>query len=67
MKTFPSSDPDATIWSLKGLKSVSRTGPVCPRNRGIASGRRPRVESGIMAKAPPPDASQLTERYRGFA
>ena len=47
-------------------QSVSRTTAVCPRNRGIWSGSLPRSLSGMTAKAPPPEASQLTERYSGL-
>lgn len=67
MNTFPSSDPDAIKESLNGDQSVSRTGAVWPRKSGIDSGRRPRWESGMTAKAPPPPDSQLTERYDGLA
>ena len=81
-KTFPSSEPEAIIESLKGFlgksaplphpnvpthQSVSNTGAVCPLNRGICSGSLPFSPTGITAKAPPPLASQLTARYSGFA
>lgn len=52
---------------LTPYQSVSNTGPVCPRNSGICSGNRPFSFTGITAKAPPPLASQLTERYSGLA
>ena len=82
INTFPSSEPDAIIRSLKGFllesalvtshcasthQSVSNTGPVCPLKRGICSGNLPFSLTGITAKAPPPLASQLTARYSGFA
>ena len=38
-----------------------------PRNNGICSGRRPFSFKGMTANAPPPLASQLTERYSGLA
>lgn len=47
-------------------QSVSRTEAVCPRNSGIWSGTFPRSLRGMTANAPPPDASQLTERYSGL-
>ena len=46
--------------SLKGLKSVSRTGPECPLNNGIRSGSFPLSERGITANAPPPGHKQMT-------
>jgi hypothetical protein len=83
MKTLPSSDAEAIRESSNGLlissqyamlcahngpyQSVSSTGPVWPRKRGIISGRRPFSLIGMTAKAPPPLASQLTEMYWGFA
>lgn len=81
MNTFPSSDPEAMMRSLKGFliksalapqrapipyQSVSKTGAVCPRNSGICSGNLPFSFKGITANAPPPLASQLTERYSGL-
>lgn len=48
-------------------QSVSRTVAVWPRNRGIWSGTLPLSSTGMTAKAPPPDASQLTDRYSGLA
>ena len=65
--TFPSSEPEATMSSSKGLQSVSSTAAVWPRNKGINSGSLPRSSRGMTANAPPPLASQLTERYLGFA
>ncbi|KAJ3508244.1 hypothetical protein NMY22_g16674 [Coprinellus aureogranulatus] len=69
---LPSSAPDATMASLCGDQSVSRTVAVCPR----ASGKRNRGSlwgnpglawkgdgRGKMAKAPPPDEFQLTLIY----
>ena len=52
---------------MSSHQSVSNTGPVCPRNSGICSGSRPFSLTGITANAPPPLASQLTERYSGLA
>ena len=43
-------------------QSVSSTTAVWPRNRGILSGNLPRSWRGITAKAPPPPASQFTDR-----
>jgi hypothetical protein len=51
----------------QAYQSVSKTGAVCPRNRGICSGSLPFSLIGITANAPPPLASQLTEMYSGFA
>jgi hypothetical protein len=48
-------------------QSVSRTGAVCPRKSGICSGSLPFSFTGTIANAPPPLASQLTDRYSGFA
>lgn len=47
-------------------QSVSKTADVWPLNKGILSGSLPVSARGITAKAPPPLASQLTERYFGF-
>lgn len=47
-------------------QSVSRTVAVCPRNSGIWSGSLPRSFRGMTANAPPPEESQLTERYSGL-
>lgn len=47
-------------------QSVSRTAAVWPRNSGIWSGSLPFSDSGITAKAPPPEASQLTDKYSGL-
>lgn len=47
-------------------QSVSRTVAVCPRKRGKRSGSLPLCSSGITAKAPPPPASQLTDKYLGL-
>ena len=81
--TLPSSDPDAIreslngflanislyqyVWLKSAYQSVSKTAAVCPLNNGGWSGIRPRSSRGMTAKAPPPLASQLTERYEGFA
>jgi hypothetical protein len=71
--TFPSSPPDATIESLWGDQSVSSTGAVWDRAKGITSGSLyGRLQGngwngdgkGRMANAPPPDAFQLTLIYR---
>jgi hypothetical protein len=48
-------------------QSVSNTAAVCPRNNGICSGRRPLSFNGMTANAPPPLASQFTDRYSGLA
>lgn len=48
-------------------QSVSRTAAVWPRKRGMTSGSFPRSSTGMTAKAPPPLASQLTDRYLGLA
>ena len=47
-------------------QSVSSTAAVCPRKRGIWSGSLPFSFRGMTAKAPPPEASQLTDRYSGL-
>jgi hypothetical protein len=47
-------------------QSVSRTAAVCPRNSGSWSGSLPLSLTGIMANAPPPLDSQLTEMYSGL-
>jgi hypothetical protein len=57
----------AIVHPVRAYQSVSRTAAVCPRKRGICSGTRPFSLRGMTAKAPPPLASQLTERYSGFA
>lgn len=70
--TFPSSPPEATMESLWGDQSVSRTGAVWLLANGITSGSLyGRLYGnalngdgkGRMAKAPPPDAFQLTLMY----
>lgn len=48
-------------------QSVSRTVAVWPRNSGIWSGAFPFSFRGMTAKAPPPDDSQLTDRYSALA
>ena len=67
--TLPSSPAEATIASLNGDQSVSRTGAEWERARGMRSGslygkpwgRGSKGEGrGRMANAPPPDAFQLT-------
>ena len=44
--------------SLKGLKSVSKTGPEWPLSSGIRSGSFPLSDNGTMANAPPPKYNQ---------
>lgn len=68
-RIWPSSPAEATRASSCGDQSVSNTGAVCPRARGMTSGSfegRPWGSkgdgSGKMAKAPPPDAFQLRLR-----
>lgn len=51
----------------KSYQSVSVTVAVWPRKRGMTSGTLPLSFTGMTAKAPPPLASQLTERYSGLA
>ena len=69
---LPSSPADATIESLNGDQSVSRTGALWLRARGMISGSLngvPWVEDvngegrGRIAKAPPPEAFQLMLMY----
>ncbi|MCP8716428.1 MAG: hypothetical protein M5E90_03300 [Asgard group archaeon] len=60
---FPSSEQLAICLSLKGLKAVSKTGPLWPLNKGTVSGALPTSLIGMIAKAPPPEASQLTAMY----
>ena len=64
--TFPSSLALARMSSLKGFQSWSSTAAVCPLNNGMTSGIFPRSSRGMTANAPPPDASQLTDRYLGL-
>jgi len=52
--TFPSSEAEASRESLKGLKSVSKTGAEWPLKRGMRSGSLPRSSRGMTANAPPP-------------
>lgn len=62
----PASGGGSSSGGGKVYQSVSRTEAVCPRNSGIWSGTFPRSFRGMTANAPPPDASQLTERYSGL-
>lgn len=64
--TLPSSEAEATMRSLKGFQSVSSTAAVCPLNNGMTSGNLPLSSKGMTAKAPPPEASQLTLKYSGL-
>lgn len=48
-------------------QSVSSTVAVWPRKSGIWSGSFPFSFKGMTAKAPPPDESQLTDKYSGLA
>ena len=70
INTFPSSPPDATMESLCGDQSVSKTAAVWLRAKGMTSGSlygMPIVWNGEgrgrIAKAPPPEAFQLTLMY----
>ena len=68
---FPSSPPDATMESLCGDQSVSKTVAVWLRAKGITSGNLYGMPwmvwngegRGRIAKAPPPEAFQLTLMY----
>ena len=62
---MPCTNPSGVaMWDP--YQSVSSTAAVCPRKRGIWSGSLPRSLRGMTAKAPPPDASQLTDKYSGL-
>ena len=71
MSTLPSSPPDATVVSECGDQSVSSTGAVWLRARGIMSGSLYGIPgapvtgegAGRMANAPPPEAFQFTLMY----
>lgn len=53
--------------AVAAYQSVSKTTALCPLKSGNWSGSRPFSFNGMTAKAPPPLASQLTERYVEFA
>jgi len=61
--TLQSSEEEAIILSLNGLKSVSKTGALWPLKHGRLSWSLPVLSNGITAKEPPPPASKLTDKY----
>ena len=56
----------SAMFASRSYQSVSRTVAVCPRKSGIWSGALPLSSKGMTANAPPPEESQLTERYSGL-
>jgi len=64
--TLQSSEEEAIILSLNGLKSVSNTGALWPLKHGRLSWSLPVFSNGITAKEPPPPASKLTDKYLFF-
>jgi len=64
--TLQSSEEEAIILSLNGLKSVSNTGALWPLKHGRLSCCFPVLSNGITAKEPPPPASKLTDKNLYF-